>query len=663
MLLRLDDVARRIGARTLFQGVSLHVAPGDRIGLVGPNGAGKTTLMRLAAGLDEPDAGRRITQRGARIGLLGQEIDPSRTATVREDVGTALAHLDALESEIRETEQQMAEAGEVSAAVAERYDQLQQRFAREGGFEREARIERVLSGLGFREEVRDRPLRSFSGGWLVRVELAKLLLAEPDVLLLDEPTNHLDIPSIQWFEETLAGFPGGVVSISHDRAFLRRNTTAIAELAGGRFTVYAGSYDFYLKEREQRREALLAQKRSQDRKVAETERFIERFRAKATKARQVQSRVKALEKLERVEVEEEDTRRIRLRIPDPARAGAIPMRLSGIHKRYGDTVVYEGIDFELKRGERLALVGPNGAGKSTLLRILAGVLDFDAGERSIGHQVQVAFYAQHQLEALQAGRTVLSELEHGAKAEDFGRLRSHLGAFLFSGDDVDKKVSVLSGGEKARLALAKMLLRPANLLVLDEPTNHLDIQACEVLEGALRGYTGTVVFISHDRDFIDALATRVVEVDDGGLENHLGNYSDYLHRKERQEPKLEREPAPEARGKTSTEPASAEPTPAEPTAAEPTAAERKAARQLERERQKARDRITRRIAKVEAEILEREQSVEEAGLRLGDPEVYKDGDQVREIEAQREALRSEVQDRYGEWERLAAELEALDDAR
>jgi len=659
VLLRLDDVARRFGARTLFEGVSLHVAAGDRIGLVGPNGAGKTSLMRLAAGLDEPDAGRRITQRGARIGLLGQEIDPSRTATVREDVGTALAHLDALEAELRQAEHEIASGGgEIAPGLAERYDALQQRFSHEGGFEREARIERVLAGLGFREEVRDRPLQSFSGGWLVRVELAKLLLAEPDVLLLDEPTNHLDLPSIQWFEETLASFPGGVISISHDRAYLRRNATTIAELATGRFTVYPGSFDHYLEERELRREALLAQKRTQDRKVAETERFIERFRAKATKARQVQSRVKALEKLDRVDVEPEDRRRIRLRIPDPPRAGAVPITLSDIHKRYGDTTVYEGVGMELKRGERLALVGPNGAGKSTLLRILAGVLDFDSGARELGHQVTVAFYAQHQLEALEAGRTVLGELEYGATAEDFPRLRSHLGAFLFSGDDVEKKVSVLSGGEKARLALAKMLLRPANLLVLDEPTNHLDIQACEVLEGALRGYTGTVVFISHDRDFIDTLATRVIEVDAGQLETHLGNYSDYLHRKETGQA---------ANGKAARDGAArlsaGEPT-AAPRAEAPEASptDRRASRAQERERKKARDRITRRVAKVEAEILEREQAVEDAGLRLGDPEVYKDGDKVREIEAAREALRVEAQERYQEWERLAAELEALDDA-
>ncbi len=655
MLLRLEDVVRRIGIRTLFEGVSLHVRAGDRIGLVGPNGAGKTTLLRIAAGIDEPDAGRRSTSRGVRIGMLGQEVDPTRTNSVREEAATALAHLDALERELRSLEAQMAaDSGAVQASLADRYDTLQQRFARDGGFEREARIERVLSGLGFAEEVRDRPLRTFSGGWLMRVELAKLLLAEPDVLLLDEPTNHLDIPSIQWFEETLAAFEGGIVTISHDRAFLRRNTTSIAELENARFTLYAGGYDRYLTERAQRREELLARKKSQDRKVAETERFIERFRYKASKARQVQSRVKALEKLDRVELLDDDRRRIRLRIPEPPRAGEVPIALEAIHKRFGDTVVYEGVDFRMRRGDRVALVGPNGAGKSTLLRILAGVLPFDDGDRSLGHRVEVAFYAQHQLDELEADHTVLGSLESIASTEDVPRLRSHLGAFLFTGDDVDKKVSVLSGGEKARLALARMLLRPANVLVLDEPTNHLDIAACEVLEDALSAYVGTLAFISHDRDFIDALATKVVEVRDGELREFLGNYAHYHERTTA--------PANDARDGTAKAKENAEDVPAAEEAPTAAPADSKAARARERERRKRRDKTGRRIEKIEAEILEKEQAVAALELRLGDPDVYRDGEAVARIQADRDAAREEVATRYREWERLAAELESLDDA-
>ncbi|MDX1650755.1 MAG: ABC-F family ATP-binding cassette domain-containing protein, partial [Myxococcota bacterium] len=488
---------------------------------------GKSTLLRIAAGEETPDAGSRQTPRGVRAGLLRQEVDPRGDARVRDEARSALAHLEEAHAELRHLEARMAAEGRVDDALAARWDALHTRFALEGGFEREARVERVLAGLGFSEEARARPLRTLSGGWRVRVELAKLLLAEPEILLLDEPTNHLDLPSLEWFDETLAAFPGGVILVSHDRAFLRRHATRVAELAGGRFTLTEGGYDAWVAERAQRREELLARKRSQDRQIAETERFVARFRAKASKARQVQSRIKMLDKMERVEVPDDTTPRLRLRIPDPPRAGAVPVALSGIHKRYGDTVVYEGVDLALRRGERLALVGPNGAGKSTLLRILAGVLPFDAGRRELGHQAEVAFYAQHQLETLDASRTVLEELAAVARTEDVPRLRGHLGAFLFSGDDVEKKVGVLSGGEKARLALARMLLRPVNVLVMDEPTNHLDVDACVVLEQALRAYGGTLVFISHDRDFLDALATRVVEVRGGRLREFLGNYSDY----------------------------------------------------------------------------------------------------------------------------------------
>ena len=517
MAIRLTGVMRRFGARVVFDGVDLEVAAGDRIGLVGPNGAGKTTLLRVAAGFDAPDGGERSIGRGERVGYLRQEIDPASAATVREEALTAFAAIDALEREMRELDERMAAHGELPAQLAERYDQLHTRFDRMGGFSREARAEQVLAGLGFGADARARRLSTFSGGWVMRVELAKLLLAEPDVLLLDEPTNHLDLPSLEWFDETLEAFPGGVVLISHDRAFLRKHTRRIAELREAKCTLYPCGYDAYLERKAQRRLELEAAARNQQKQIEHVEQFIERFRAKATKAKQVQSRIKALDKIERIEVPEEKKRRMRLRIPEPTRSGAIPLALRGVHKRYGETPVYEGVELALKRGEKLALVGPNGAGKSTLLRMLAGVLPFERGERELGHNAQVAFYAQHQLETLTPTRTVLAELESVAAFDDVPRLRGHLGAFLFSGDDVQKKVGVLSGGEKARLALAKMLLRPSNVLVLDEPTNHLDVDACEVLEGALAEYAGTLVFISHDRDFVNALATRVVEVRGGKL--------------------------------------------------------------------------------------------------------------------------------------------------
>jgi ATP-binding cassette subfamily F protein 3 len=651
MLLRLEAVSRTFGTRTLFQNADLLVRRGDRIGLVGPNGAGKTTLLGIAGGLEPPDHGRVITPRDVRVGLLKQEIDPTREHSVREEVTSVLAHLNDLEAEMRDLEAQMERLGhageEIPGDLAERYDRCSGAFAFGGGFEREARIARTLAGLGFDDRAAERPLRSFSGGWLMRVELAKLLLSAPDVLLLDEPTNHLDLPSIEWFEATLREFRGGVVMISHDRTFLRRHATAVAELELGRFTVYPGNYDGYLQQKIERREQRIAQKRNQDRRIAQAERLIDRFRYKASKARMVQSRIKALDRLERVEIEAENKQAPRLRIPPPARGGEIVLRLEGIHKRYDETRVYEGVDLQVRRGARIALTGPNGAGKSTLLRIAAGVLAFDAGERHLGHNVQVAFYAQHQLEALESGRTVLQELETAAHSEDIPRLRGHLGAFLFSGDDVLKKVSVLSGGEKARLALAKLLLRPANFLVLDEPTNHLDVAACEVLDDALRSYPGTLLFISHDRSFINGLATSTVEVVSGTLTEHPGNYDDYLRRTAA--PAAPPTPAPVLPNREA---------PADPPPQEPTKRERIAQRKQTKDDARRLARTRKRLASVETEIVDLEKQLEALSWRLGDPEVFRDADRARALGAKRSELRQSIDDRYTEWERLSAEVEA-----
>jgi ATP-binding cassette subfamily F protein 3 len=677
-LLRLGNVEKRFGDRVLFRDVTLEVRAGDRLGLIGPNGAGKSTLLHIAAGLDVPDAGERTLARQARVALLRQEIDPTLQRSVREEAASALFALDALEDEMRELERRMEALGrehaEVPAALAARYDEVRSRFELAGGFDRAARVDRVLAGLGFDERDRDRPLASFSGGWLMRVELAKLLLAEPDVLLLDEPTNHLDLPSIEWFEEEIRAFRGAVVVVSHDRTFLRRHATSIAALEDGTCLWTKGGLDRHLAERAERRAQLEAQQRNQERRLAQTERFIERFRYKASKARQVQSRVKQLAKLERIELAPGSRRRIHLRIPPPPRAGAVVLRLAGIHKRYGETEVYRGADFELERGERVALVGPNGAGKSTLLRIAAGVLPFERGERTLGHNVTGAFFAQHQREALDAGATVLDELARGARTDDLPRLRHHLGAFLFSGDDVEKKVGVLSGGEKSRLALAKLLLRPANLLVLDEPTNHLDVEACEVLEEALRGYAGTLLFISHDRAFIEALATRVVEVRAGRLRTFLGGYEAYLRASAEagsapsdgavaghgRRAALAARASAERDGRADASAAgaagSAAPPAESPPAPPPSAKQTRAG---ERERRKEEARLRRKLEAQEARILEREGALEALAWRLGDPAVHRDGERVRALEAERAALREEIAGLYREWEKLAGELEAL----
>jgi ATP-binding cassette subfamily F protein 3 len=647
MLLRLDGVGRSHGARTLFRDVTLEVRAGDRIGLIGPNGAGKTTLLRIAAGEEPPDAGSVSSPRGVRVARLRQEIDPGRDVALRAEVGSALAHLDALEREMRGLEAQMMEAGrrgeEVPGEVSARYDRCRSAFESGGGFEREARVARTLAGIGFAEEWFDRPLSAFSGGWLVRVELAKLLLSAPDVLLLDEPTNHLDLPSIAWFEETLAAHRGGVVVISHDRTFLRRHATRIAELVDARCRVFDVGYDAFVAGEALRQEQEEAARRVREREEAQTRRFIERFRYKASKARQVQSRLKALERSGPAPVGPRAARAMRLRIPEPPRAGEQVLRMEGIHKRYGERPVYAGIDFAVRRGERVALVGPNGAGKSTLLRIAAGVLPPDAGERTMGHNVTVAFYAQHQLEALDPARGVLEELERVAQLDDQSRLRAHLGAFLFSGDDVEKRVAVLSGGEKARLALAKLLLRPANFLVLDEPTNHLDLAAVEVLEEALRGYAGTLLLISHDRSFLDAIATRIVEVRPGGLlDSFPGSYSDFERRQ---------------RGEVApgTDAAAGAPAPA------PAAPDEKSVRIATRERVKEqarrRARAARRAAALEEEIADVEERLELLTAQLASPDVYRDGELVRAIEADRGELTDELARLYREWERAAEEAE------
>jgi len=441
------------------------------------------------------------------------------------------------------------------------------------------------------------------------------------------------------------------VIISHDRTFLRRHVGRVLELESGRTTLYEGNFADYLRQKEERIELLTAQRKNQDRQVAETERFVERFRYKASKARQVQSRVKALDKLERIEVPQAGRRAMRLVFPTPERSGDEVFRLEGVHKSYGDVQVYRGVDFHIRRGERVALVGPNGAGKSTLLRIVAGELSIDSGGRHPGHKVAVAFYAQHQLEVLDPKRTVLEEIETAGLTEDVPRLRGQLGAFLFSGDDVDKKVSVLSGGEKARLALAKMLLRPSNFLVLDEPTNHLDVVACEVLENALRNYEGTLLFISHDRTFINALATRVVDVRHGVLTDYLGNYDRYLEKQESV-----------GGGAASTAAPSAGAAPAAKDAAALSKAERIASREREKERKRKLLRARKRLAAIEEELVEGEGQLEELSNRLAEPHVYRDGEAVRSIEVSRAELRTAIDEGYAEWERVVAEIESIDES-
>jgi ATP-binding cassette, subfamily F, member 3 len=686
-MISLDAVSKGYGGQELLRGMSWRIGRGERIGLVGPNGAGKTTLCRILAGVEEPDAGRVHQDSGVTVGYLPQEVTGGEDRTVLAEALSGFDEVWRLEAQLESLAARMA-GPDASPGLTDTYGEVQHRFEALGGYRLEAEAKIILDGLGFGADAIHRPLAEFSGGWRMRAALARLLLLRPDLLLLDEPTNHLDLESLAWLENFLAAYEGTVVIVSHDRYFLNRMVTDIADLSGGGVTLYHGDYDHFLIEREARQALLEAQARNQAKRVAEIERFIERFRYKASKARQVQSRVKMLDRMERIETEAA-ARRIHFSFPQPPRTGRLVARLTGVYKAYGDNVVYAGMDFQVERGDRVALVGINGAGKSTLLKMLAGALDFDAGERLLGSHVEVQYYAQHQLDALDPSRTVLEELEHAAPAAQISRLRTILGSFLFSGDTVEKKVAVLSGGEKARLALAKMLARPAALLCMDEPTNHLDLASKEVLEEALSGFTGTIVFISHDRYFINRIATQVVEVARVHLTTHLGTYDDYLAHKSTPAaatpPDKRRLSAPEpaiGRRLTAPRPSTA---PKRPSAGEASVRGRsresadggsagaisgppgmnslKKETKDSKSRNKALDReikaIKVRLGAVEAQIQELEARQQEIGLALADPDLYRDGQKAREIAQSRKETEERVAWLMKEWEELSLRLSTV----
>ena len=536
-MIQLSNVTRQHGAQVLFQNAGLQILPGTRSGLVGPNGAGKTTIFRLITGEEHPDAGEIVCPRGTVIGYFSQDVGEMVGRSALAEVMAACAEVTVLGERIREMEERMCQPlpDDEMAALLEAYGEAQSEFEHRGGYDLESRAQAVLTGLGIGPDAFGRPVESFSGGWKMRIALARILTLNPDVLLLDEPTNHLDVESIIWLENWLAAeFKGALLMTSHDRDFMNRLVTRIIEVANKTITTYGGNYDFYLREREIRREQLLASHRRQQEMLAKEEEFIARFAARASHAAQVQSRVKKLEKIDRIEIPAEQ-RSIRFEFPEPPRSGDDVVKIDRLGKVWalpegGEKSVFGGVSGLIRRGEKIAVVGVNGAGKSTFLKVLAGQTEPSAGSVLVGANVQAGYFSQHAMDLLDPKKTVYETVQEALPQASVGVVRNLCAAFLFAGDAVDKRIDKLSGGEKSRVVLAMLLARPINFLILDEPTNHLDIQSREVLLEALQGFAGTVVLVSHDRHFLRSLVNRVFEIDHGEMRAYEGDYEYYLHK-------------------------------------------------------------------------------------------------------------------------------------
>jgi len=646
-MITFNHVQKQFGTKVIFKDCSLQIGVRDRVGLIGPNGSGKTTLFRMILGEESIDDGEILIAKGVKIGHLPQEVVSFRGNTVLDEVLKSLSNITSLQDKMKILEEELSsiEDPKGQERLAKEYGKLQERYTLLGGYGLEAEAKRILQGLGFKEKDFGRRTDELSGGWLMRIALAKILLQSPDLLLLDEPTNHLDLTSLIWLEEFLVNYPGATVIVSHDRVFLNHLIDRIAEIEAEKIDLYYGDYDRYLEEKEARREILEATFKTQQRKIEQTERFIERFRAKNTKSSQVQSRIKMLEKIERIELPQEK-KEIRFHFPAPKRSGHKVVEVKNLHKSYGQTLVYEGIDLNLNRGDKVVLVGPNGAGKSTLLKILAGVLDFKEGEVILGKDVTRGYFAQHQFDILRPENTVFEELLSVATDESQTELRTLLGAFLFTGDEIEKKVSVLSGGEKSRLILAKMLLKPANFLLLDEPTSHLDIPSRNVLEMALKQFQGTICLITHDRHLINEIANKVIEIDNGVPHLYPGNYDYYLYKKQQ----IQSEEHVGAIHEL------------------PLQKKKSSYRTKEERRKKAQevDQFKRQLSSFEKKFQEVEKSLQEAtqklddlNQRLSDPKLYLNQKETYETVQTHKQVKEQVRELTQLWEFLALELEEL----
>lgn len=645
-MLSVSGLSIHFGGYYLFDNVSFLIEKNDHIGLVGKNGAGKSTLLKILAGEQNAEQGTVARPNGYSIGYLPQDGITSGGRTVYNEAATAFEEVLRWEDRIHALSADIATRSDYDSAVygelLEKLADANERFTRLGGLTIHADIERTLKGLGFMAEDLQRMTDEFSGGWQMRIELAKILLRRPDCILLDEPTNHLDIESIQWLEEFLRSYEGSVVLVSHDRAFLDAVTNRTIEISNGKTYDYNTSYSAYVQQRAERRELQMAAFKNQQKQIAQTERFIERFRYKATKAAQVQSRVKQLEKIDRVEIDDEDTLAIHFRFPEAPRSGRVAVEAENLSKSFGSKSVLRTISFAVERGERVAFVGRNGEGKSTMAKIIVGREPYD-GKLVLGHNVKVGYYAQHQAELLDGDMTVFEVIDNAASGDMRLQVRNLLGAFLFSGDSVNKKVKVLSGGEKSRLALAKLLLEPSNLLILDEPTNHLDMRSKDVLKQALLDYEGALIVVSHDRDFLQGLTQKVVEFRGGGIKEFAGDIYDFLRVS-----KLESLHELDLAKATA--------------AASVDAADKKTSSQMDREERKRRQaeqrRIQRKVDDCEKDIAAVEERIAALEQTMADPNFYA-SDSSRSTVAAYEEAQQLLNQRMEEWAALQEQLEEV----
>ena len=643
-MISIEGLKVEFGVTPLFQDVSFVINKKDRIALVGKNGAGKSTMLKILAGLQRPTEGTVAVQRGITIGYLPQVMVLSDTRTVMAEAEMAFEHIFEMQDRLARMNQELADRTDYDSEsyheLIDRFTHENERFLMMGGANYKAEIERTLVGLGFDRKDFDRPTSEFSGGWRMRIELAKLLLRCPDVLLLDEPTNHLDIESIQWLENFLRVSPGAVVLVSHDRAFINNVTNRTIEISCGRIYDYKVSYDEFVVLRKERREQQLRAYENQQKEIKDTEDFIERFRYKATKAVQVQSRIKQLEKIVPIEVDEEDTSSLHLKFAPATRSGNYPVICEGVRKAYGDHVVFHDVTLTISRGEKVAFVGKNGEGKSTLVKCIMDQIPYD-GKLVIGHNVQIGYFAQNQAQLLDGELTVFDTIDRVAKGDIRLKIRDILGAFMFGGEASDKKVKVLSGGERSRLAMIKLLLEPVNFLILDEPTNHLDMRSKDVLKEAIREFDGTVIVVSHDREFLDGLVTKVYEFGGGVVKEHIGGIYDFLQKKQMEnlnELQLSQSPTSEAR-KAAPEPVS----------------ESKLSYEAQKEQARKARKLEKQVAECEERISKLEQQIQELENKMATPEGASD----MQLYEQHRQLKQQVASEEEEWERLSLELEEL----